>query len=63
MKDDVIAWESRFLSNEVETGLYRVDVDTTFAVPALARGRQMRLFRTGKPIWPGIFAGTSIRKK
>ncbi len=51
MKDDVIAWESRFWSNEVETGLYRADMDTTFAMyrPLPRRSSNARSLRTGEP--------------
>lgn len=32
LKEDVIKWESQFWKNEMEPGVYRVPVDTTFAL-------------------------------
>lgn len=51
MKSDVIAWERRFWRNEVEKGLYRADIDTTFAMyrPLPRRSSNALSLRTGAP--------------
>jgi hypothetical protein len=48
---DVVAWESRFWADEVEPGVYRADIDTTFALyrPLDRRHREDRALRTGAP--------------
>jgi hypothetical protein len=48
---DVRAWESRFWADEVEPGVYRADIDTTFALyrPLERRHREDRSLRTGAP--------------
>ena len=49
--DDVRAWESRFWTDEIEPGVYRADIDTTFALyrPLERRHREDRSLRTGSP--------------
>lgn len=49
--DDVRAWEARFWTQEVEPGVYRADIDTTFALyrPLDRRHREDRALRTGAP--------------
>lgn len=51
LADDVVAWESRFWADEVEPGVYRADIDTTFALyrPLDRRHREDRALRTGSP--------------
>jgi len=51
LADDVTAWESRFWVDEVEPGVYRADIDTTFALyrPLDRRHREDRALRTGAP--------------
>jgi hypothetical protein len=48
---DVRAWESRFWTDEIEPGVYRADIDTTFALyrPLERRHREDRSLRTGSP--------------
>jgi hypothetical protein len=48
---DVRAWEARFWANEVEPGVYRADIDTTFALyrPLDRRHREDSALRTGAP--------------
>jgi len=47
----VRAWEARFWSDEVEPGVFRADVDTTFALyrPLARRHEENRALRTGPP--------------
>jgi hypothetical protein len=47
----VRAWEARFWTNEVEPGVYRADIDTTFALyrPLHRRHREDSALRTGAP--------------
>jgi hypothetical protein len=47
----VKAWEARFWTDEVEPGVYRADVDTTFALyrPLARRHEENRSLRTGFP--------------
>jgi hypothetical protein len=49
-RSEVIAWESQFWEEELEPGVYRADIDTTFALyrPSV-RGPSMRALRTGPP--------------
>jgi hypothetical protein len=51
LADDVRAWESRFWSDEIEPGVYRADIDTTFALyrPLERRHCEDRSLRTGSP--------------
>ncbi len=51
LADDIVAWESRFWADEVEPGVYRADIDTTFALyrPLDRRHREDRALRTGAP--------------
>lgn len=48
---DVRAWEARFWANEIEPGVYRADIDTTFALyrPLHRRHREDSALRTGAP--------------
>jgi hypothetical protein len=49
-RGDVIDWESRFWADEVEQGVYRADIDTTFALyRPTARNASYRALRTGSP--------------
>jgi hypothetical protein len=49
-REDVIDWESRFWEDEVERGVYRADIDTTFALyRPTARNASFRALRTGAP--------------
>jgi hypothetical protein len=49
-RSEVIAWESQFWEAELEPGVYRADIDTTFALyRATMRGPSMRALRTGPP--------------
>jgi hypothetical protein len=47
----VRSWESRFWRNEIEPGVFRADVDTTFALyrPLQRRHQEDRALRTGFP--------------
>jgi hypothetical protein len=47
---DVLAWEAHFWSDEVEPGVFRADIDTTFALyrPSV-RTHGYRALRTGEP--------------
>lgn len=47
---DVLAWEARFWSDEVEAGVFRADIDTTFALyrPSV-RSQGYLALRTGSP--------------
>src|SRR3984957_16211532 len=49
-RDDVIEWESQFWEAEIEPGVYRADIDTTFALyrPSTPRGT-FRAVRSGPP--------------
>jgi hypothetical protein len=50
LRDDVIAWESQFWSQEVEPNVYSAPIDTTFAL--YRHGSPYRIFpalRTGEP--------------
>ena len=49
-RSEVIDWESQFWENELEPGVYRADIDTTFALyrPS-ARAPSLRALRTGPP--------------
>ncbi len=49
-RDDVITWESQFWEDEVESGVYRAELDTTFALyrPTSPKG-SLRALRTGPP--------------
>lgn len=53
LRDDVIDWEGRFWDPalEVEPGLYRAGIDTTFAMyrPLPRRHELLNALRTGKP--------------
>lgn len=51
LADAVRAWEARFWQDEVEPGVFRADVDTTFAVyrPLNRRHEENRALRTGAP--------------
>ncbi len=51
LADEVRAWESRFWADEIEPGVYRADIDTTFALyrPLERRHREDRSLRTGSP--------------
>ena len=48
---DVREWERRFWTNEVEPGVFRADIDTTFALyrPLDRRHREDLALRTGPP--------------
>jgi hypothetical protein len=48
--DDVIEWESQFWEQEIEPGVYRANIDTTFALyrPSTPRGT-FRAVRSGPP--------------
>ena len=49
-RDDVIDWEGQFWEEEIEPGVYRADLDTTFALyrPSV-RSRTFPALRTGFP--------------
>lgn len=49
-RDDVVDWEAQFWEEEVEPGVYRADLDTTFALyrPSV-RSRTFPALRTGFP--------------
>jgi hypothetical protein len=51
LAEQVRAWEARFWTEEVEPGLYRADIDTTFALyrPLDRRHEENRALRTGPP--------------
>ncbi len=51
LADAVRRWEARFWREEVEPGLFRADIDTTFALyrPLDRRHREDRALRTGPP--------------
>jgi hypothetical protein len=51
LRDEVTAHEKSLLNREVEPGLYRSPVDTTFALyrPGTAGGAWLRCMRTGRP--------------
>lgn len=51
LADAVRAWEARFWRDEVEPGVFRADVDTTFALyrPLRRRHEENRALRTGGP--------------
>jgi len=51
LADAVRTWEARFWTREVEPGVYRADVDTTFALyrPLRRRHEENRALRTGFP--------------
>lgn len=51
LAEAVKAWEARFWTDEVEIGVYRADVDTTFALyrPLARRHEENRALRTGLP--------------
>lgn len=51
LADDVRNWEARFWADEVEPGVYRADIDTTFALyrPLDRRHREDSALRTGAP--------------
>lgn len=48
---DIIEWESRFWSEEIEPGVYRAPIDTTFALyrPLPHRASDSLALRTGAP--------------
>jgi hypothetical protein len=47
---DVLAWEAKFWSEEIEPGVYRADIDTTFALyRCTVRSHTYRALRTGTP--------------
>lgn len=49
-RDAVIDWESKYWDNEVEPGVFRADVDTTFAVYRPGRDhKSFNALRTGAP--------------
>jgi glycosyltransferase involved in cell wall biosynthesis len=48
-KEEVRDWESQFWQDEVEPGVYRADIDTTFALYRPRTGYSMRALRTGPP--------------
>jgi len=49
-RQDVVDWELQFWENEIEPGVYRADLDTTFALyrPSV-RSRTLAALRTGLP--------------
>jgi hypothetical protein len=51
LADAVRAWEARFWSDAIEPGVFRADVDTTFALyrPLTRRHEENRALRTGFP--------------
>jgi hypothetical protein len=51
LADAVREWEGRFWQDEVEAGVYRADIDTTFALyrPLDRRHDESRALRTGPP--------------
>lgn len=51
LADTVRKWEQRFWSDEVEPGVFRADIDTTFALyrPLDRRHSEDRALRTGAP--------------
>ena len=51
LADAVRAWEARFWTDEIEPGVYRADIDTTFALyrPITGRHREDLAARTGPP--------------
>lgn len=51
LAEDVRRWEARFWSREVESGVFRADIDTTFALyrPLDRRHDEGRALRTGAP--------------
>jgi hypothetical protein len=49
-RDRVIEWEQQYWSDEIEAGVYRADVDTTFALYRSAPDHHItRSLRTGRP--------------
>ncbi|MEI6497985.1 MAG: glycosyltransferase family 2 protein [Actinomycetota bacterium] len=51
LRDDVIDWERPFWTDEVEPGVFRAGIDTTFALyrPLDRRDDMLRSLRTGAP--------------
>lgn len=51
LADEVRRWEAQFWTDEVEPGVYRANVDTTFAMykPLEGRHRDDHAVRTGRP--------------
>ena len=51
LAEDVRTWEARFWTDEIEPGVYRADIDTTFALyrPLDRRHREDSALRTGAP--------------
>lgn len=51
LAEAVRAWEARFWTEEIEPGVYRADIDTTFALyrPIDGRHDESRALRTGAP--------------
>jgi hypothetical protein len=51
LRDRVVEWEARFWTDEVEPGVFRADIDTTFALyrPLDRRHDEGRALRTGPP--------------
>lgn len=50
LRAEVLDWESQFWEAEIEPGVYRADIDTTFALyRASVRGPSYRALRTGAP--------------
>jgi hypothetical protein len=51
LRDDVIRWEQQFWRDEVAPGVFRADLDTTFAMyrPLDRRHEMHRALRTGAP--------------
>lgn len=51
LTDEIRQWEDRFWRNEVEPGVFRADIDTTFALyrPLARRHREDAALRTGAP--------------
>lgn len=49
-RDEAIAWESQFWEHEIESGVFRAEIDTTFALyRATAPAGSRRALRTGPP--------------
>ena len=53
-KHDVLAWESHFWKHEIESGIFKADIDTTFAMYRASRDgpyteQYINCFRTGSP--------------
>ncbi len=48
--DDVLAWEAKFWSDEIEPGVFRAEIDTTFALyRPTVRSHGYSALRTGPP--------------